>query len=160
MRRVWLDPNNPPAFPPVLQSLLSADLIVIGPGSLYTSIIPNLLVPDLVEAVRASRAMKVMVINVATQPGETDGYNCSEHIRTVESHVGGLFFDVVICNCNFAGQLTAGSEWVKVDRAFLDERPVYQADLVDNHNAWRHDSAKLSRAILDLFFERTGPRLG
>ena len=72
VRRVWLEPNNPPAFPPVLQAILKSELIVIGPGSLYTSLLPNLLVPELLAAIRASRAVKVYVCNVATQPGETD----------------------------------------------------------------------------------------
>ena len=69
IRRVWLEPNNPPAFPPVLQAILNADLIVIGPGSLYTSLLPNLLVPDLLAAIQASRAVKVYVCNIATQAG-------------------------------------------------------------------------------------------
>lgn len=157
IKRVWLEPTTPPAFPPVISAILSADLIVIGPGSLYTSILPNLLVPDLLEAVRASRAMKVFVVNVATQPGETDGYNCSDHIGNVEAHVGSLVCDVVLCNRTYKGDLQGASEWVKVDQAFLDERPVYQADLIDPHNPWRHDADKLARVILDLFFERTGP---
>ena len=71
VRHVWLEPNNPPAFPEAIQAILSADLIVIGPGSLYTSLIPNLLVPDLAEAIRASRALKLYICNVATEGGET-----------------------------------------------------------------------------------------
>jgi len=89
VRHVWLEPNNPPAFPQAIQAILAADLIVIGPGSLYTSILPNLLVPDIAEAVRASRALKLFVCNVATERGETTGYtagdsypNCGGACRT------------------------------------------------------------------------------
>ena len=64
-----------------MQAILSADLIVVGPGSLYTSLLPNLLVPDLAEALRVSRALKFYVCNVATQPGETDGFDCCDHVR-------------------------------------------------------------------------------
>ena len=160
INRVWLDPGNPPAFPPVVSAILSADLIVIGPGSLFTSILPNLLVPDLAEAVRASRAMKIFVVNVATQPGETDHFNCSDHIRTVESHVGSLVFDVILSNRILTGQLPENSDWVKPDDAFIEERPVYQADLIDIHNPWRHDSSKLAKVIMDLLDERTGPLAG
>ena len=86
--RVWLEPNNPLAFPPTIQALLNADIIIIGPGSLYTSLMPNLLVPDIAEAFKASRALKFFVSNVATQPGETDGFNCGDHVYTVEKVIG------------------------------------------------------------------------
>ena len=89
VKRVWLEPNNPPAFPPVLQALLNADLIVVGPGSLYTSLLPNLLVPDLMAAIRVSRALKIYVCNIATQSGETDLFSCNDHVRALEEHVGG-----------------------------------------------------------------------
>src|SRR5512133_43890 len=71
IKRVWLEPDNPLAFPPAVQAILSADLIIVGPGSLFTSILPNLLVPDLAEAIKASRATKFYICNVATQTGET-----------------------------------------------------------------------------------------
>jgi uncharacterized cofD-like protein len=79
VNRVWLEPGNPPAYPETIQAVLSADLIVIGPGSLYTSLLPNLLVHDLAEAVQASKALKLFVTNLATEPGETDHFTCGEH---------------------------------------------------------------------------------
>jgi len=81
IKRVMLEPNNPAAYPEVIQSVLSADLIVIGPGSLYTSILPNLLVKDITSAIKASQALKIFVCNVATQAGETEGFSCGDHLR-------------------------------------------------------------------------------
>ena len=157
VRRVWLEPNNPPAFPPVLQSILSAELIVIGPGSLYTSLLPNLLVPDLLAAIHASRAIKVFVCNIATQKGETDSYSCYDHARAVEEHIGEDLFDMVLCNQNYEGNPGANSEWVRVDEKTLTDERSYCADLIDDEHPWRHDSIKLAQVLMDLYFERTGP---
>jgi len=157
VRRVWLEPSNPPAFPNVIQAILAADLIVIGPGSLYTSILPNLLVPDLVEAVRASRAFKLFICNVATQPGETDNYTCGDHLRSLEEHVGGNLFEIVIVNDQFEGKLPDKVDWVPIDPDLDDYSPNYQADLIDMLQPWQHDSEKLARVVLDLLQERTGP---
>ncbi len=158
VRRVWLEPSNPLAYPPAVQAILSADLIVIGPGSLYTSILPNLLVPDLAEALRRTRALKFFVTNVATQPGETDGYTCGDHVRTVEKHFGSRLFDLVLCNCNYTGGQDI--EWVRVDEALDTDFSIYCTDIVSKENPRRHDSEKLALAIMDLFNERTGPVLG
>jgi uncharacterized cofD-like protein len=157
IERVWLEPNNPLAFPPSLQAILSAELIVIGPGSLYTSILPNLLVPDIAEALRVSRAMKFYICNLATQPGETDEYTCGEHIRTLEKHLGGHLFDVMICNSNFEGKLPQGVDWVKPEANLQDEYPIYLADLIDRESPWHHDTHKLAATVMDLYLEHTGP---
>ena len=157
IQRVWLEPSNPPAYPQVIQAILAAELIVIGPGSLFTSIMPNLLVPDIVAAIQASRALKLYICNVATQPGETDGYNCEDHIKVLNDHVGGLIFDIIVINSNYEGQLPTGTEWVKTLPDTESEYPIYRTDLVDEDQPWRHDSSKLARAVIDLFQERTGP---
>jgi len=156
VRRVWLEPNNPPAFPPVIQSILQADMIVIGPGSLYTSILPNLLVPDIVAAIRSSKGLKLFVCNIATQRGETMSYACSDHVRAVEDHVGEGLVDIVVCNRNYSLTLPDGVDWVRLDEN-LDNIPVYAADLVDPNFPWRHDSDKLTQVLIDLLNERTGP---
>lgn len=160
IERVWLEPENPLAFPPALQAILSADLIIIGPGSLYTSIMPNLLVLDLVEAIRASRAMKFYICNVATQPGETDGFSSEDHVRAIEKHVGGRLFDLIVCNDQFDGHLPSNSSWVKPGPDFLQQYPAYCTSLVDKSNTWRHDSNRLAQIVLDLYNERTGPLTG
>jgi uncharacterized cofD-like protein len=157
VRRVWLEPNNPPAFPPVLQAILNADLIVIGPGSLYTSLLPNLLVPDLMAAIRASRAVKVYVCNIATQPGETDLYSCYDHVRALEDHVGENLFDVILCNENNEGDLGTAAQWVRADENSLRDNRIYCADLLEIEHPGRHDSEKLVHVLMDLFYERTGP---
>ncbi len=158
--RVWLDPNDPPVFPPVVQALLNADLIIIGPGSLYTSLLPNLLVPDLLAALRASRALKIYVCNIATQEGETDLYSCYDHIRALEDHVGEGLFDVVLCNENYLGELSPNSRWVQADERSLKDRRLYCADLPEAEHPWRHDPGKLSKVLMDLLYERTGPMSG
>jgi uncharacterized cofD-like protein len=159
VRRVWLEPDNPLAFPPAIQAILSADLIIIGPGSLYTSILPNLLVPDLAEALRVSRGLKFYVCNVATQPGETDGYTVGDHARTIEKHLGTRLFDIVVCNKKFDGDLPDGVDWIYPEPGIEDQYSVYFADLIDDENPWRHDSNKLAQVVTDLFYERTGPLL-
>ncbi|NOH04222.1 MAG: YvcK family protein [Chloroflexi bacterium] len=157
VRRVWLEPDNAPAFPPVIKALLSADLIVVGPGSLYTSILPNLLVHDLLSSMRASRAAKIYVCNIATQEGETDTFSTYDHVRVLEGYVGDDLFDVILCNDNFDGALNSSSVWVRVDEKTRSDERTYLTDLVNDAHPWRHDSVKLAQSIMDIFNERTGP---
>jgi uncharacterized cofD-like protein len=157
VRRVWLEPDNAPAFPPVIKELLSADIIVVGPGSLYTSILPNLLVRDLLASLDASRAIKIYVCNIATQAGETDSFTCYDHVRALEGHVGEDLFDVILCNDNYKGELDSSSVWVHADDKILSDERTHTTDLVDEAHPWRHDSVKLAQSILDIYYERTGP---
>ncbi len=157
VRRLWLEPNSPPAFPPAIKAILQADMVVVGPGSLYTSILPNLLVPDITAAIRASSAFKVFVCNVTTQPGETDDYSCGDHIRAIEEHVGEGLFDMVVSNCDTSGKLPEGLSWVTATPELDDYYSVYRANLVDSITVARHDADKLARVLIDLFMERTGP---
>lgn len=158
--RVLLEPSNAQAYPPTVAAILNADLIVVGPGSLYTSLLPNLLVSDLVDAMRSSRAEVFYVSNVATQRGETDGFNVSDHLHVLEQHVGKNLFDLVISNNNFKGELGEGVEWVRNDSTSRRHFKVYETDLVDGLYPWRHDSKKLAKAIINVFEERTGPLYG
>ncbi|MBN2387151.1 MAG: YvcK family protein [Anaerolineales bacterium] len=157
VRRVWLEPNNAPAFPPVVQAILAADVIIIGPGSLYTSILPNVLVQDLLAAIRASRAVKIYVCNIATQTGETSEYTCSDHVRALEDAIGPDVVDILVCNSCYEGNLGVGVQWVQLDDGLVEDGRVYAADLIDRAHPWRHDSAKLAQVVMDLFYERTGP---
>ncbi len=157
VQRVWLEPNDAPAYPPVIKAILNADMIVVGPGSLYTSLLPNLLVQDLFGAIQASRAVKVYVSNIATQKGETDLYSCYDHVRVLEEHMGDRLFDVVLCNDNFEGQLLYDSEWVRVDERALSDSRVRCADLADGSYPWRHDSNKLAEELIAVMDEYTGP---
>lgn len=157
IRHVWLEPNNPPAPPQVIQAILSAELIVIGPGSLFTSILPNLLVPDLAEAIRASRALKIYVGNIASQRGETDGFTFADHVRVIDEHTGGRLFDLAIANQNYNGNLPADVQFVRAVEEIADCCPLVRADLLDEFHPWRHDSRKLAQVIIDLYQEKRGP---
>jgi len=156
VRRVWLEPNDAPAYPPVIKAILNADIIVIGPGSLYTSLLPNLLVKDLLGAIHASRAVKVYVCNIATQAGETDAYSGSDHVRSLEEHVGERVFDVVLCNNNYNGLLSEDSQWVLADETTVTDSRVRTADLTDASFPWRHDSLKLAETLIGILDEFTG----
>ena len=98
IRKVRLVPERPAALPESVRAIREADIVVIGPGSLYTSIIPNLLVDGIVDAIRRSRALKVYVCNVMTQDGETEGYTVSDHIRALFKHSCPGLFDLCLTN--------------------------------------------------------------
>jgi uncharacterized cofD-like protein len=106
IEEVYLQPGNVQANPEVIRAILNADLIILGPGSLFTSVLPNLLVDGIRRAVAVSSALKVYVCNVATQHGETDSFTVSDHFRTLEKHAGHDLFDYVLANSNV--QLLAG----------------------------------------------------
>jgi uncharacterized cofD-like protein len=153
IERVFLQPEQAKGYPAAIQALLSADLIVLGPGSLYTSILPNLLVPDIAAAVRASAAYKIYVCNVATQPGETDGYTVGDHVRALQTHLGAGLCHCVLANGNHQLDLPPASHSAMV-------RPEFEGcagcelvleDLVDQHLPWRHDSARLADALFRLY---------
>jgi uncharacterized cofD-like protein len=156
INRVWLEPNNPSAYPQVIQALLAADVIVVGPGSLFTSILPNLLVPDLAEAMRSSRALKIYVCNIAIQPGETDGFSYQDHIRVISKHVGENLFDVALVNSNTAGPVEKGQQWVLSDETSVFPPPFW-CDLRDEQLMAHHDPRKLAKIIINLYQEKTGP---
>jgi uncharacterized cofD-like protein len=157
VRHVWLEPNAPPAYPDAVNALLNSDLIVIGPGSLYTSILPNLLVPDLVAAIRNSPALKIFICNLATQVGETDGYGCGDHIRALESHVGPGLFDIVLSNREQSEALPEGSQWVATEEGLEEQYALYRANLADPEHPGHHQATFLAQTLIDLLQERTGP---
>jgi uncharacterized cofD-like protein len=153
IERVYLEPENPPAYPEAIQAILDADLIVIGPGSLYTSVLPNLLVPDLASAIKAAEAHKVYVCNVATQIGETEGYDVSDYVKALHDHVGAELFQLVLANSTYLETAPPGTgvDWVRLPPpdAALDY-DLMAEDLVDRHYPWRHDPDKLAAALMEL----------
>ncbi|MDH7485295.1 MAG: YvcK family protein [Anaerolineae bacterium] len=154
IERVFLEPEEVSAYPEAVKAILEADLIVAGPGSLYTSVLPNLLVPDVTQAIRTSRAMKVYVCNVATQPGETGGYSVSDHLRALQKHVGPGLFHLVLANDRFLGAMAGpswGLEWVRLSPQDEVDCRLLTADLVDETFPWRHDSHKLARCLIELY---------
>ena len=151
IKQIALDPAKASAYPPAVQAILQADLVVLGPGSLYTSILPNLLVPGIAAAVRHTSAPVVYVCNIATQPGETDGYSVADHAAAIARYVGHNCLDVVVANDNVALAGTANDQTIPVPLSWpsdaTDQARLITADLVDEQHPWRHDSKKLARVI-------------
>jgi uncharacterized cofD-like protein len=115
IRRVYLQPDQVSAYPAAIRAVLEAELIVLGPGSLYTSLLPNLLVGDLAQAIAASRALKVYVCNTATQPGETGRYSVLDHVQAIERHTQPGLFPIVLANTRHTGELLPGLTWVALN---------------------------------------------
>ena len=149
IERVYLSPGNAPAYPAAVRAILTGDLVVLGPGSLYTSVLPNLLVGGIRQALETTRARVVYVCNVATQAGETDDLDAPGHLRALERHIGRGVVDAVLANNAFPS-LDEGSMTRYVALGAKTETPVIAQDLVDRERPWRHDSDKLASAILSL----------
>lgn len=156
IQRVALRPEDAPAYPGAIRAILEAELIVLGPGSLYTSLMPNLLVRDLAEAVAASRAVKVYVCNTATQPGETNAYSVLDHVRAIERHTRADLFPYVLANSNQQGVLLPNLEWVRLDPPVNGARTLLAMDVADAERPWRHDPAKLAAALMQLLTSLQG----
>ena len=154
IERIELNPPDAPANPRALQAILKAELVVLGPGSLFTSVIPNLLVRDISAAIQNSRALKVYVSNLATQRGETDGFSLSMHAQIIDKHANETFA-MVLCNNYHNGDLLPDMEWVMIDTDLSNEWDVHAYDLVDETCPWRHDSNKLASVLLKLLREHT-----
>lgn len=164
IKRVFMNPPHAAAYPEALQAIIHADMIVLGPGSLYTSVMPPLLVEDIARAVkRNDKAVKVYLCNVATQPGETDGFGVVDHANAIRNHIGPGLFDYVIYNSNNSGEDMIKPEWnvsaVKLDPGEAARYPGIEwvpADVVRDDNPLRHDPAKLTEAVMRLYENRAG----
>ena len=155
---VWIEPRDVVAHQAAVAAIRQADLIVIGPGSLYTSVLPNLLVKEIGRAVMESGAHKIYIANVATQHGETDGYNAADHYAAIRRHLGEGVVDMVLANSNLPSEpLPTAWESEPVlapgDADYGGARLVL-ADLVDREKRYRHDTEALSAAIMRAYFER------
>lgn len=152
IEQVHLEPEVVPAYPGAIKHILAAELITLGPGSLYTSVMPNVLIPAVAKAIKASRALKVYVCNVATQTGETDDYSAEDHLRAIEQHAGPGICDVVICNNHFPDlEKDANFKYVRREATgSVNGVRFYEANLVDDQHPWRHSSERLGEAIMNL----------
>lgn len=161
IRQVYLLPEDAKPVESALEAIREADAIILGPGSLYTSVLPNLLVQGVADALRKSQAVKIYICNVMTQPGETDGYTASRHVKAILDHVGPGVIDYVLVNGQgvaeelkerYAGQ---GAYPVVPDAAQIEAMgiKVMQADVISETNLVRHDPVKLSRTIMSMVFE-------
>ncbi|HKB32517.1 MAG TPA: gluconeogenesis factor YvcK family protein [Candidatus Dormibacteraeota bacterium] len=149
--RVFLKPDGPQINPEAAQAILNAELIIVGPGSLYTSIMPNLLVEGMVEAIKASPALKVYICNLAAQNGETDGYGVDDYLRVIREHVGANLFDFVLVNSNVSHAPTGGQSQVIFRSADSNKHPEVRfiaADVVNVKLPSHHDPEKLARTIM------------
>lgn len=158
IKRVFLEPQDVEALPEAVEALEQADAILIGPGSLYTSIMPNLIVPKLAQAIVESEAVKLFVCNVMTQPGETDNYSVSDHLDAIYDHIGHHLFDYVIVN---NGEIPPhveskyaeiGAKAVQLDIDEVTKRgyQVIADQLVLFRTFLRHDAERLSHHIYKL----------
>lgn len=169
IRRVFLIPESPPATPECVGAIETADMIIIGPGSLYTSILPNLIVDGIPEAIMRSDAVKVYVSNLMTQDGETEGYTATDHIHTLFEHAGGRkIFDICLMNdrripeelrLRYAAE---GAEPLYASRIMHEDPEVTvvsapvaseRADLV------RHDPEALAGALMRIYLEHSPTRV-
>ena len=156
IEKVFLQPGNPQALPEALESIAEADAIVLGPGSLYTSVIPNLLVAEIAHAIRESRAPRIYVCNVMTQPGETDHFTAGDHVKAIMDHAGKEIIDCVLINSGGIPEKLAekygqeGAYRVSIDRERfgLFGIKVIEEDLISTTDYARHDPARLAEAIM------------
>jgi uncharacterized cofD-like protein len=156
IERIFLDPAAPEAYTPALAAILKADLIILGPGSLYTSVLPNLLVDGVREAIRWSSAPTAYVCNVATQHGETDNFGYEDHVREVMAYLGEEQLNYALVNDNPAAAEAIRSEW-QVDAILYDGAAtidnsveIVARDMVNDKNPLRHDPEKLSHVLLEI----------
>ncbi|HEY0827760.1 MAG TPA: gluconeogenesis factor YvcK family protein [Bacilli bacterium] len=155
IKKVFIEPANAHPLEEALQALRDADAIIIGPGSLYTSIIPNLLVPQMVQTIAASEAVRIYVCNVMTQPGETDDFSVSDHLQAIYDHIGLHLFNYVIVNNSGippdvqAKYAEKGAKVVNLDFDEVEKHGcrVIADKLVLFRTYLRHDTERLSQHI-------------
>lgn len=166
IRRLRLHPRHVRPLPEVLEAIAQADLILIGPGSLYTSILPNLLVSGVAEAIEASSATRIYIANLMTQPGESEGYSLSDHVGAIYKHARRKLFDWVVASNQPVSPDVArryraqGAEPVRVNVGELQNLGVrcLLDNLLEEHGVVRHDAARLSRLLIEEFVEHRASR--
>jgi len=161
IKKVYLQPEDTMPVESTLEAIREADAVILGPGSLYTSILPNLLVRGVADTLRQSQAVKIYICNVMTQPGETDGYSASDHVKAIFDHVGtGVIDYVVVNNRNVAEELqqkyaSQGAYPVNADVETIESMgiKVVKTDVISETNWVRHDPLKLSRTIVSMIYK-------
>jgi uncharacterized cofD-like protein len=159
INRIFLDPADARPLDTALEAIAAADIITLGPGSLYTSLIPNLLVRDIFESVRRSRASKIYVQNIMTQPGETDGMSVADHVEALVQHCDGqMLFSKVLLNSGIPSeQLLSKYEaehatFVDIDRDRLAAMGLewVERDMLSEDDVIRHDPNRLAKAVYEM----------
>lgn len=159
IKRVFLEPAGCKPVTEAVTAIKEADIIILGPGSLYTSVIPNLLVADIAEAVRGSKAVKVYVCNAMTQAGETDNYSASQHLKAIIDHAGPGLVDIALVNTETISPeilkryAEEGAKPVRVDLDAITNMGItpLASQIITKTNYIRHDASKLARIILRLY---------
>ncbi len=159
IKQVRLVPERPKALPESLVAIRQADLILMGPGSLYTSIIPNFLVEGISQAVAESSAKKILVMNIMTQDGESEGYTGADHVRALLRHAQPGIVDVCIANSKVLSEdvlrpyREEGVEQLTLDKAGIEQMgiQVREYDLATGSRYIRHDSEALARAVMEVY---------
>ena len=151
VKKVMISPKNIQANPNAITSLEEADLILVGPGSLYSSIIPNLLIDGIKNAITNSKAKKILICNVATENGETNHYNSNDHIDSIKTHLGKNIFDSVIINNNIEQFESKNNVNPVIPQDQYKNIQIIFGDIVDTKNRIRHDSKKLADLISKSF---------
>jgi uncharacterized cofD-like protein len=162
IRRVRLVPRNVKPLPEVLKAIAAADLILLGPGSLFTSIIPNLLVSGVAEAIEKSKARRVYIANLMTQPGETLGYTLVDHVRAIHQHTRRKIIDCVVINDQSLAPdvlrryKREGAEPVLVDCSELGRMGLQciRDNLLEVHGVVRHNSSRLAALLIETFVQK------
>ena len=164
IHHVSLLPERPKALPDALEAIQSADLILLGPGSLYTSVIPNLLVDGVADAIRASHAQKFYICNIMTQDGETEGYTAADHLEALLRHGREGLVDLCLANNAPIPRALAAryseedAELMRIDRARIADLGIALAEypLLSAEGGYaRHDPALLAQAVMELYRART-----
>jgi uncharacterized cofD-like protein len=162
LRSLTLVPANPTAHPEAVRAIEEADLIVIGPGSLFTSIVPNLLISGITAALAASPALKLYVCNVAEEPAQTEGYSVLDHLNIVRHYGGEYAVDAVVSNNNLPeGPTPAGLDFIRANGPWDDDVVLFEADVIDEtdqSSTARHEPTKLSNAIAEAYRKYRGRR--
>tara|TARA_B100000959_G_scaffold286951_1_gene368285 strand:- start:4079 stop:5035 length:957 start_codon:yes stop_codon:yes gene_type:complete len=149
---VNLNPESAKGARSAINALKKAELIIVGPGSLYTSLIPPLLVKDLLNTIKQSSALKIYICNVATQKGETDGFSVYDHIVAIEKHTYKDIFDYIVADENDNFSITSHDESpIKISQNDQDNPKVLQFDIKSTEHSLRHDSKKLSNCIKKIY---------
>jgi uncharacterized cofD-like protein len=160
--RAWITPSDVRASEDAIAAIADAELIVLGPGSLYTSLLPSLLLADIRDAVVASPAVRIYVCNVATQPGETTGFDLAAHVEALVAHAGIGVVDAVLANNHFGVRVPAdySAEAVKLrwPPALAVPPRLVLDDVVDPDHGHHHDPVLLAAALLRLFERESGAR--
>lgn len=148
IRNCWIEPENVSANPEAIRAILGADLILLGPGSLYTSILPNLMVPGIAGAVAASSAKRLYICNLTSQPGETDDMDSSDHLRIIQKYLPETDLDGVICNNFYNAILPNHISWCKISSNKEAGVGIFEDDLIDSQFPWHHDPEKLTDLLV------------